>query len=240
MQDYTKKNNNGSINLNAAASYDQGLRTHMIKVFNHMAVGLGISGAVAFAVLNVPALQALVFNKAAQIMLFVAMLGMVFFVMPKMYTMSESGAKTTFYAYAVILALAVSPIFMIYTAESVTRVFFITSAVFLSMSLFGYSTKKDLTSVGTFAMIGVWGVFIASLINIFIGSSTITFISSIVAVIASVGLTAYDTQKIKQVYYAMGRDQSALNKAAIIGALQLYFDFVYMFINLLQLLGNRR
>jgi FtsH-binding integral membrane protein len=240
MQDYTNRNNNGSINLNAAATYDQGLRNHMIKVFNHMAVGLGITGLVSLAALSVPAISALIFNQAAQIMLFVAMLGMVFFVMPKMFTMSESGAKTAFYAYAVILALSIAPIFLAYTSESIARVFFITSAVFLSMSIFGYSTKKDLTSVGTFAIIGVWGVFFASIVNIFIGSSTISFITSIVAVVASVGLTAYDVQKIKQVYYAVGRDQSTLNKAAIMGALQLYFDFVYMFINLLRLLGDRR
>ena len=220
------------------ASVDQGLRTHMIKVYNYMASGLGLSGLVSWLVMSNPQLASVVMSL--NIVWFIATLVMAFAVMPRMMRMSEGGAKLSFYGYAVLLSLMVSPIFLAYTQESIARAFFVTSAVFLSMSLYGYTTKKDLTSFGTFAMIGIWGVFFASIINIFVGSSQVMFITSIVAVIASVALTAYDTQKIKQVYFMVGRDSAATSKAAIMGALQLYFDFVYMFINLLQIMGNRR
>ncbi len=220
------------------AAIDQGLRTHMIKVYNHMAAGLGLSGLVSWFVLSSPQLTSVVMSLS--IVWLIATLVMAFAVMPKMMRMSEANAKLSFYGYAVLLSLMVCPIFLQYTHESVARAFFVTAATFMSMSLYGYTTKKDLTSFGTFAMIGIWGVFLASIINIFIGSSQIMFISSIVAVVASVALTAYDTQKIKQVYFMVGGDAAARSKAAILGALQLYFDFVYMFINLLQLMGNRR
>jgi FtsH-binding integral membrane protein len=240
MVDYTNRNNRSL--AGAESGYiDLGLRAHMLKVYNHMFVGIGISGLVAFLALSVPAISAIVFAPGAQIIFTIALLGMVFLLVPKMPTMSEGGARLSFYAYAVVLSLAISPVFYVYTNESIARVFFITSAVFLSMSLYGYTTKKDLTSIGTFAIIGIWGVFFASIVNIFLKSDGMSFITSIVAVVASLGLTAWDTQKIKQIYYAVGSsNQSALNKAAIMGALQLYFDFVYMFIHLLSLLGDRR
>jgi uncharacterized protein len=220
------------------AAVDQGLRSHMIRVYNHMTAGLAISGGTAWLAMSNPAMAQLA--ASLNIVWFIALLAMAFLIMPRMMNMSESNAKLSFYAYAVILSLAIAPIFTMYTQASVARVFFITSTVFLSMSLFGYTTKKDLTSMGNFAIIAVWGVFFASIVNIFLQSPMMVFITSIVAVVASVALTAYDTQKIKQVYLMVGRDATMQSKAAIVGALQLYFDFVYMFINLLQLLGNRR
>ncbi len=222
----------------AGSGVDAGLRAHMIKVYNHMAVGLGLSGLTSWVVLSNPQLTAIV--TSLNMVWFIGTLLMAFLVMPRMMRMSEGGAKLSFYSYAVLLSLAISPIFLMYTQESIARTFFITAAVFLSMSLYGYTTKKDLTSLGTFAIIGVWGVFFASLINIFLKSSMLMFVCSAVAVVASVALTAYDTQKIKQLYFTIGRDATMLSKAAIMGALQLYFDFVYMFINLMQLFGNRR
>jgi FtsH-binding integral membrane protein len=230
--------NRGIGQTQTTASVDQGLRTHMIKVYNYMASGLALSGLVSWLVMSNPQLASVVMSL--NIIWFIATLVMAFAVMPRMMRMSEGGAKLSFYGYAVLLSLMVSPIFLAYTHESVARAFFVTAAVFLSMSLYGYTTKKDLTSFGTFAMIGIWGVFFASIINIFVGSSQVMFITSVVAVVASVALTAYDTQKIKQVYFMVGRDSAAASKAAIMGALQLYFDFVYMFINLLQIMGNRR
>ncbi len=230
--------NRGIGQTQTTASVDQGLRTHMIKVYNYMASGLALSGLVSWLVMSNPQLASVVMSL--NIVWFIATLVMAFAVMPRMMRMSEGGAKLSFYGYAVLLSLMVSPIFLAYTHESVARAFFVTAAVFLSMSLYGYTTKKDLTSFGTFAMIGIWGVFFASIINIFVGSSQVMFITSVVAVVASVALTAYDTQKIKQVYFMVSRDSAAASKAAIMGALQLYFDFVYMFINLLQIMGNRR
>lgn len=232
MKDYT------NLSQTADLGYDVGLRAHMLKVYNYMAAGLGVSGVIAYIAMTNPAFVG--FAIQLKWVWFVALLGMAFFVMPKMYSMSESGAKVTFFGYAALLSVAISPIFLVYTGESVARTFFITAATFASLSIYGYTTKKDLTSFGTFAMIGVWGVFFAGLINIFLQSPAIHFVASAVAVVASIALTAYDTQKIKQAYYVAGGNPEVTSKSAIIGALQLYFDFVYMFIHLLQFLGNRR
>jgi hypothetical protein len=220
-----------------SVGYDVGLRSHMLKVFNYMGTGLALSGFIAYLFMHVPAFQAVVLSLGW--VWFIGLIVMAFLVLPRMMTMTENGAKLAFYGYATLLSVAISPIFLMYTGESIARTFFITASVFFGMSLYGYSTKKDLTSIGTFAAIGVFGVFIASLVNIFLHSPAIHFITSAVAVVASVGLTAYDTQKIKQIYYMVGNNAGALSKAAILGALQLYFDFVYMFINLLQFFGNR-
>jgi hypothetical protein len=211
----------------------------MLKVYNYMAAGLGISGFTAILVQQVPAIAQL----AAQlnIVLLIAMVVMVFAFLPRMHKMSEGGALATFFGYAALFSFAISPMFIMYTNESLIRTFFITSGVFLAMSIYGYSTKKDLTSLGTFAMIGIWGVFISAIINMFLQSPTIHYIASAVAIVAVVALTAYDTQKIKQTYYQVsGGEQALQNKAAIIGALQLYFDFVYLFVHLMQFLGDRR
>lgn len=235
MKDYTKANRAGAP---ASARYDEGLRTHMIKVYQYMAAGLGLSGVVAYLTMTVPAVAQIAIQL--KWVWFIGVIAMAFLVMPRMFKMSVGAAFLSFFGYATILSLAIAPIFLFYTQESIARTFFITSAVFLGMSLYGYSTKKDLTSLGTFAIIGVWGVFFAGLVNIFLQSSMLQFIASGIAVIAAVALTAYDTQKIKQAYYAMGNNAEMLKKAAIIGALQLYFDFVYMFINLMQFMGDRR
>lgn len=217
---------------------DQGLRTHMIKVYNYMAAGLGVSGLTSWLIISNQQIVSAVVSL--NILWVIATLLMAFLVVPRMMRMTENGARLSFFAYSVLLALMMSPMFLVYTQESIARAFFITAGVFLSMSLYGYTTKKDLTSLGTFAIIGVWGVFFASIINIFLGSSQLMFITSAAAVVVSVALAAYDTQKIKQIYFVIARDSASLSKAAIFGALQLYFDFVYMFINLLQLIGNRR
>lgn len=235
MIDYT---NRSKATGSEGVQYDEGLRNHMIKVYQYMAAGLGLSGVVAYLTVAVPAVAALAIQL--KWVWFIGVIAMAFLVMPRMYNMSVGGALASFFGYATILSLAIAPIFLFYTQESIARTFFITASVFLGMSLYGYTTKKDLTSLGTFAIIGVWGVFFAALINIFLQSTMVHFIASGVAVIASIALTAYDTQKIKQVYLSLGRNTEMLKKAAIVGALQLYFDFVYMFIHLLQFVGDRR
>jgi len=223
MIDYTKRSRTGE---NLDSKIDHGLKAHMISVYKYMAAGLGLSGLIAYLVVTNPAIQQIAMQ--GKWIWFGAMLVMAFFVLPKMYKMSTGGALSSFFGYAIVLSLMISPIFMAYTNASIARTFFITASVFMGMSLFGYTTKRDLTSLGTFAIIGIWGVFFASLINMFIGSSMIHYITSAIAVVASVALTAYDTQKIKQTYYAISQQGDALQKAAIVGALQLYFDFVYM------------
>lgn len=231
MRDYTNRQTNTS------STYDEGLRTHMLKVYNYMATGLGISGITAYLFMNIPAFQDFVLSLGWVWM--IALIVMAFAVLPRMMSMSENGAKLSFYGYAVLLSVAISPLFLVYTGESITRTFLVTASVFLGMSLYGYTTKKDLTSLGSFAAIGVLGVFFAGLINIFLQSPAIHFVASAVAVVASIALTAYDTQKIKQIYYQVAGNANLASKAAIFGALQLYFDFVYMFIHLLQFMGNR-
>lgn len=217
---------------------NQGLRSYMLKVYNYMFMGLAVSGSFALLVTNVPAVAQAA--ASLNIVLFLALLGMAFFVLPRMMTMSESGAKLAFFGYAFLLSFAISPLFLMYTGESIARTFFITASIFGGMSLYGYTTKKNLDSIGQFAMIGIIGVFFASLINMFIGSSAIHFITSAIAVVAIIALTAYDTQKIKNIYFQLGSNTQALNRAAMIGALNLYIDFVYMFIHLAQFLAERR
>ena len=235
MIDYTKRNKTAEA---SSVSYDEGLRQHMLKVYNYMFLGLGLTGLISLASYNIPAIAVLAFEMRWVTM--IGLIAMAFLVMPKMYTMSETGAKISFFGYAALLSFAISPFFQMYTGESIARTFFITSAIFGGMTLYGYTTKKDLTSIGTFAMIGIIGVFFAGLVNIFVQSAMIHFIASAVAVIAVIGLTAYDTQKIKQTYLQLSHNAEAASKAAIIGALQLYFDFVYMFIHLMQFFGERR
>ncbi len=234
MKDYTNYSQ-----AQTSTSVDAGLRAHMIKVYNYMAAGLGVSGVVAYLAYSSPEFAALAFQL--RWVCFFAILGMAFLVMPRMYSMSETGAKLTFFAYAGVLSIAIAPLFAIYTGESIARTFFITASVFGALSLVGYTTKKDLTSWGTFGMIAVMGVFFAGLLNyFFFKSSGMQMVTSAVAIIAVIALTAYDTQKVKQAYYVCGGNPEVANKSAIIGALQLYFDFVYLFIHLMQFLGNRR
>jgi FtsH-binding integral membrane protein len=238
MVDYTKKENRGIAGAQAETVYDQGLRSHMIRTYNYMLMGLGISGFVAVLATMFPAIAETAMKM--NIVFFIGLLGFGFLVLPRMMTMSQQGAFFSFVAYSALLSLAISPIALIYTGESIARVFFITASVFGVMSIFGYTTKKDLTSLGTFASIGLIGVLIAIVVNIFLKSPMLYFIISIASVIASIALTAYDTQKIKEYYYVFGKDAAMLNKSSIIGALQLYGDFVMMFIHLLNLLGQRR
>jgi FtsH-binding integral membrane protein len=149
-------------------------------------------------------------------------------------------AQMVFWSYAALMGLSLSSLFLLYTGASIARVFFITSAVFGSMSLYGYTTKKDLTAMGSFLMMGLIGIIIASLVNMFLHSAAIQFAVSVLGVIIFVGLTAYDTQKIKAMYYELGGDNESASKGAIMGALTLYLDFINLFIMLLRFFGDRK
>lgn len=223
------------------AQIDEGLRSYMLSVYNYMALGLVITGLVAFIVGTTPALYVPIFGSPLKWVVMLAPLGFVFFFAAKLPTMSAQTAQICFWAFAALMGVSISYIFLAFTGASIARVFFITAATFAAMSLYGYTTKRDLSGMGSFLFMGLIGIIIASLINIFIGSSMMQFIISLIGVVIFVGLTAYDTQAIKEEYlsnleYA---DGEIVSKSAISGALRLYLDFINLFMMLLQLLGNR-
>ncbi|MFK7870717.1 MAG: Bax inhibitor-1 family protein [Roseobacter sp.] len=230
-----------------AAQIDEGLRAHMSKVYGIMSVGMLITFAVAWAVGTAPQLLA-VFrdpvtlqpNILGWIIMF-APLGMIFLFGAAINKLSVSAAQTFFYAFAAVMGLSISWIFVAFTGMSIAQVFLITSIAFAGLSLWGYTTKKDISGWGAFLIMGVIGLIVASIVNIFLGSPAIAFAVSILGVLIFAGLTAYDTQNIKNTYLAHAHhgDQDWLAKAGIMGALSLYLNFINMFMMLLSLFGNR-
>jgi hypothetical protein len=235
-------NNRTNLSFASTASkttYDVGLRTYMVKVYNFMSIALGISGAVAFLVSSSPALMSLFFGTPLAWVVMLAPLGFVFFFSYKLASISAEKAKAYLWIYSALMGLSLSTIFVVYTGASIARVFFISASVFGAMSLYGYSTKKDLTNFGSFLIMGLIGIMIASIINIFLKSSAFEFAISLIGVFVFIGLTAYDTQRIKQAYYQTG-DEEMTSKMAVMGALNLYMDFINLFLMLLRFFGDRR
>ena len=233
----------------AIPAIDAGLREYMLRVYNYMLMGLLLTGAVAFAVGNT-ALGAVFFTYNEAVGAFtgpnllgwaaiIAPIGLVFFLSFRIQTMSLAAAQTTFWAYAGLMGISIALILLQYTATSAARVFFITAATFGAMSLWGYTTKRDLSGMGSFLFMGLVGIIIASVVNIFLGSTMLQFIVSVAGVLVFTGLTAYDTQKIKE-SYSISMDGTAAGKMAVMGALNLYMDFINLFIMLLRLIGDRR
>ena len=229
-----------------AAAVDEGLRAYMLKVYNYMAVGLVLTGAVAFAVINVPAISSIFYVSGpgyAQLTMlgWVALFAPLLFVFvfaSRLHAMDPNTAQTLFWVYAGLMGLSIAPIVSVYTSMSVAKVFFMTAATFGAMSLYGYTTKRDLTKWGSFLFMGLIGVIIAMVVNIFLASPALHFAISVIGVLVFVGLTAYDTQRIKSMY-AAADGTAVMTRKAIMGALQLYLDFVNMFLLLLMLFGNR-
>lgn len=236
--------NNRVTSFASAASrtttYDASLREYMVKVYNFMSIALAISGAVAFIVANSPALLQLFLGTPLRFVVMLAPLGFVMFFSYKLNAISAAKAKSYLWIFAGLMGLSLASIFIVYTAESIARVFFISASVFGAMSLYGYTTKKDLSGLGSFLIMGLIGIIIASLVNIFLQSSALQFAVSVIGVFVFIGLTAYDTQKIKQTYYQFLGNDEMLAKGAVMGALSLYMDFINLFIMLLHLFGNRR
>ncbi len=220
------------------AVIDEGLRSYMLRVYNYMASGLALTGLVAYMVANTPVLMNAIFGTPLFWVVLLAPLGMVMFLGAKIRTMSVGAAQTTFWVFAILMGMSLASIFVVYTQTSIARVFFITSGVFGAMSLYGYTTKRDLTGWGSFLFMGLIGVIIASVVNIFLASSALMFAISVIGVLVFVGLTAYDTQNIKNMY-AESDSSAVSSKKAIMGALRLYLDFINLFIMLLHLFGNR-
>lgn len=216
------------------------MREYMMKVYNFMSIALAISGVVAFLVASSPAAMALIFGTPLAWVVMLAPLGFVIFFSVKLNSMSAAKAKNCLWIYSALMGLSLASILVIYTGTSVARVFFITASVFGAMSLYGYTTKKDLTGMGSFLIMGLFGLIIASIVNIFLKSSALEFALSLIGVALFIGLTAYDTQRIKQMYYQFAGNQEMVAKAAVMGALSLYMDFINLFIMLLRFFGDRR
>ena len=230
------------VRTQAGAAIDQGLRAHMLRVYNYMGLGLAITGLVAFFfnqwVMSSPAVANAVYGSPLAWVIMLAPLGFVFALSLGINKMSFATAQLVFWGFATAMGLSLSSIFMVYTDASIARVFFITAATFGSMSLYGYTTKRDLTGMGSFLFMGLIGLIIAMVVNIFLQSSMLEFAISAIGVLIFVGLTAYDTQKIKEAYVD-NMDHDSLGKLALSGALTLYLDFINLFLMLLRLFGNR-
>lgn len=219
---------------------DAGLRQYMQNVFLYMVAGLGLTGLVAYLTGSSYAVMSTLFSTPGLMFgLVLVELGLVFYLSARITTMSSQQAKALFYIYSAVNGLTLAPIFIVYTGASVATTFFVTSTMFLSMAIYGYVTDKDLTTMGGFFIMAVFGIVLASLINIFLHSSTMSFVISAVGVIVFTGLTAYDMQKIKSMYFE-GDAEAISGKKAILGALCLYLDFINLFISLLKFLGVRR
>ncbi len=222
-----------------AAAVDAGLRAYMLRVYNYMCVALALTGAVAFFVSTSPTLLQAIYGTPLMWVVFLAPLGMVFFLSARIHKMSAGTAQTMFWIFAGLVGLSLASIFIVYTGASVARTFFITAGAFAGLSLVGYTTKKDLSGMRTFLFMGVIGLIIAMVVNMFLVSSGLQLLISVVGVLIFAALTAYDTQQIKLMYYEADSGEVATKKS-IIGALKLYLDFLNMFIFLLHIFGMAR
>lgn len=232
----------------AGVEIDAGLREYMLSVYNYMASGLALTGIVAYFSANTPAIINMLYAPGEGGYLvptglaYLVMFSPLAFVLALSFginKMKASTAQAVFWGFAAIMGLSLANIFLLYTGASVARVFFITAGTFAGMSLYGYTTKRDLTGMGSFLMMGLIGLIIASVVNMFMQSSAMQFVISVLGVLIFVGLTAYDTQKIKSMY-TQADGSEVMTKKTIMGALTLYLDFINLFIMLLRLFGERR
>ncbi len=220
-----------------AFAYSEGLRVYMLSVYNYMALGLGLTGGVALLVVSSPTLLHMIMPM--MLLFILAPLALVFFLSFRLNAIKYTTAQTLFWLYAALNGVAFSTIFLAYTSESIARVFFITAGMFAAMSLYGYTTRKDLTAWGSFLFMGLIGLILASVVNLFWASDMLQFMVSVGGVVIFTGLTAYDTQSIKEGYME-GSSTEIAGKRAIFGALRLYLDFINIFLSLLRLMGDRR
>jgi hypothetical protein len=246
MSDYDRNTVAGGTFAGRAVTLDAGLRAHMIRVYNYMAAAVALSGVVALLTFNAAVTDGhltpfgqTIFSPVTMIVLMLGTLGLVFFISFRINRLQYTTALALFMVYAGLLGVTLAPIFMVYTGASITRVFFISAASFGALSLWGYTTKRDLSPMGSFLIMGLFGIILASLVNLFFQSSAMTFIISCIGVVVFAGLTAWDTQKIKEMY-DVHDDGTVSGRKAVMGALSLYLDFINLFIMLLRLFGDRR
>lgn len=230
-----------------AEAVDQGLRAYMLKVYNYMASALALTGLVAYLVAHTPALMQMLYVASTRgvqptmlgwVVMF-APLALVFFLSMKISSMQVRTAQTVFWIYAGLVGASLAYIFVLYTGASIARVFFITSAAFAGLSLYGYTTKRNLSGMGSFLIMGLIGGIIAMVVNMFLQSTVLDLALSAMFLLIFAGLTAYDTQKIKSMYFAYGGNPEVAEKTAVMGALSLYLDFINMFLIMLRFMGNR-
>jgi FtsH-binding integral membrane protein len=233
--------NDRSVRVGSAPAYavDAGLRAYMLRVYNYMGLGLGLTGIVALFVASTPSIQQAIFGTPLAWVVMLAPLGIVLALSFGVQRMSAQTAQILFWVYAAVMGLSLSSIFLVYSGASIARTFFVTAASFGALSLWGYTTKRDLTGMGSFLFIGLIGIIIASLVNMFWPAPGLTFAISVIGVLVFAGLTAYDTQRIKEMYVG-GMDGTAAQKSAIMGALTLYLDFINLFLMLLRFMGSSR
>jgi FtsH-binding integral membrane protein len=235
-----------------AVAYDAGLRAHMIRVYNYMASAVALTGVVAYftfqlavttgpsgAIAGFTPLGHFLFGSMFMWVVMLAPLALVFFLSFRIQSLDAGTARLLFFVYAALLGLSLATVFIAFTASSIARVFFISAAAFGALSLYGYTTQRDLSPIGSFLIMGLIGVIIASLVNLFLKAPALDFAISIIGVLVFAGLTAWDTQKIKEMYSAADDGQIAGRKA-VMGALSLYLDFINLFLMLLRLFGDRR
>src|SRR5689334_6422285 len=227
-----------ALDYGGVRTIDVGLRQYMLRVYNFMSAGLGLTGLVAYAAVATGFYQQIAATPLIWVMM-LAPLAVVLLLSFRIDRMSAAAAQASFWGYAALMGLTLAGILLIYTGTSVARVFFISGATFGAMSLYGYTTARDLSRFGSFLLMGLIGIVLASLVNIFIGSSALQFALSVVGVVVFTGLTAWDTQRIKEIYLESDPGD-VLTKKALMGALALYLDFINLFVIMLQLTGQRR
>jgi FtsH-binding integral membrane protein len=225
--------------VGAQVDIDVGLRDYMLRIYNYMASGLALTGIVAYVFAQYLSAHPALAHSPVMYVIMLAPLGLVMWLSYGINRMQASTAQALFWLYAGVMGLSLASVFLVFTGESVARVFFITAGTFGAMSLYGYTTRRDLTQWGSFLFMGLIGIIIAMVVNIFLASSALQFAISVIGVLVFVGLTAYDTQQIKEMYLENDDAQTA-GKKAIMGALRLYLDFINLFMMLLQLFGARR
>jgi uncharacterized protein len=234
---------------------DAGLRAYMIRVYNYMASGVALTGVVSWLTYLMAGGDAIhvagghitgltpfgqaIFSGPLSIVLFLGTLGIVFFMSFRINRLEANTALALFLAYAALLGLILSSVFLAYTLSSISRTFFISAASFGALSLYGYTTQRDLTPVGSFLVMGLFGLILAIVVNIFLKSTGLEFVISVIGVLIFAGLTAWDTQRIKEMYSAMD-DGTVAGRKAVMGALSLYLDFINLFLFLLRFMGDRR
>ena len=221
------------------AEIDEGLRSYMLRVYNYMASGLALTGIVAYLVSVSPEAMRTVYGTPLYWLVVLAPLGLVFFLSARITRMQASTAQALFWIYSALMGVSLAWIFVAYTGQNIARVFFITAGSFAGLSLYGYTTRRDLSGFASFLMVGLIGIILAALVNLFLHSTGLQFAISVIGVLVFAGLTAYDTQSIKELYFA-GDDGEVATKKSVIGALRLYLDFLNLFLLLLQLFGNQR
>jgi len=252
MSDFDRNYAARGIGTAQSAAIDVGLRAYMLRIYNYMAAGVALTGVVAwFTYMNAAVTDAsgklvgltsfgqTIYGGTGMIVLFLGTLGIVFFMSFRINRLSVSTAALLFLVYAALLGVMLSSVFLTYTHGSIARTFFISAASFGALSLYGYTTQRDLSPMGSFMIMGLFGIIIASLVNIFLKSSGLDWAISVIGVLVFVGLTAYDTQRIKEMYDSMD-DDGTMGRKAVMGALSLYLDFINLFLMLLRLVGDRR